>query len=217
MVNVLPSLSHLNGKISDMVEMNTYATWMIVIGLVMVITGFLHLNSVIVDWDAHTFQWIHIRLRRFSNFFQYIRPLGTVPVGILLTLIIFISSWQAGIVATLTYLFSSIIERTIKMFVRRPRPFAIISMVKIGQLPIPDDPSHPSGDSLRVWLFALLFPLAFALPYPVYAISILFALVLSVGRIALGVHYPLDVIGGAGLGILSAGFAVISYQFVLVN
>ena len=79
------------------------------------------------------------------------------------------------------------------------------------------DPSHPSGDTLRVWLLALIFPLAFALPWPVFVLSILMAITLSLGRITLGVHYPLDVIGGIGLGFLSTGIAVISYQIIAIN
>ena len=195
----------------------THASWIIVIGLTMVITGLLHLNSVFDGWDARNFQYIHIRLRRFSRFFRYIRPLGTVPVGILLIMIIYIASWQAGIIATLTYILSAIIERTIKMTIQRPRPFVTLSNVKIGQLSEPLDPSHPSGDTLRVWLLALIFPLAFTLSWPAFAISILIAITLSLGRIVLGVHYPLDVIGGAGLGIFSAGIAMISYQLIVIN
>ena len=195
----------------------TSASWLIGIGFLMMITGFLHLNLAFASWDARTFQYIHIRLQPYSDFFRYIRPLGTVPVGILLILIIYISSWQAGLVATLTFILSAILERAIKMTLLRPRPFATLSDVKMGQPLKPQDPSHPSGDTLRVWLLALIFPLAFALPWPVFVLSILMAITLSLGRITLGVHYPLDVIGGIGLGFLSTGIAVISYQIIAIN
>lgn len=183
----------------------------------MVFSGLMHINPAVNRWDTRTFQYLHSHLKPYSSFFRFIWPLGTTPVCILLILIIFISSWQTGVVAMLTYILSAFLERAIKLTVRRSRPFVTLSNVKMGQLPEPLDPSHPSGDTLRVWLLALIFPLAFALPWPAFAISFFLAITLSLGRIALGVHYPLDIIGGAGLGIFSSGIAVISYQLIIIN
>jgi membrane-associated phospholipid phosphatase len=85
----------------------------------------------------------------------------------------------------------------------------------MGQLPEPYDPSHPSGDSFRVWFLAILFPIAFLLPVSTFIFSFLVAIILSLGRIALGVHYPLDVISGAGLGILTSSIVIVSFQIIV--
>jgi undecaprenyl-diphosphatase len=188
---------------------------MFAIGLLMIITGFLHINASIARWDTQIFNVIHIRLSRFTSFFQYLRPLGTVPVSILLILIMYTASWEFGVIATISYIISAIIERKIKLSIQRPRPYQTLPYVKMGQLPEPHDPSHPSGDSFRVWFLAFLFPFAFSLPEPIFAFSFLAAIILSVGRIALGVHYPLDVISGTGLGILTSSIAVISFQMIM--
>ncbi len=186
------------------------------IGFLLVIAGLLHRTRTFSQWDAQTFLFLHTRLRRYSGFFRYIWPLGTTPVGIMLILIIFITSWQAGLIVALLYLITAIFERAIKLKVSRPRPFETLPGVVMSQPKNPRDPSHPSGDTLRVWFLALIFPLAFGLPWPVLALTITVALTLSLGRIALGVHYPLDVVGGAGLGSLAAGIAVISYQLAVI-
>ncbi len=68
---------------------------------------------------------------------------------------------------------------------------------------------------MRIWFLALVFPLAFGLPWPVFALTCTVALTLSLGRFALGVHYPLDVIGGAGLGIFFTGLSIIGYYLVI--
>jgi undecaprenyl-diphosphatase len=193
----------------------TLASWMFAIGFLMMISGILHINAKFARWDTKIFNVIHIRLRRFTGFFQYIRPLGTVPVSILVILIMYIPSWEFGVIATFSYIIAAIIERIIKLSIRRPRPYQTLPMVKMGQLPEPHDPSHPSGDSFRVWFLAFLLPFAFSLPGPIFVFSFLFAIILSLGRISLGVHYPLDVISGTGLGILTSSIVFIGFQLTM--
>jgi undecaprenyl-diphosphatase len=133
-------------------------------------------------------------------------------VGITLILIMFIASWQAGLSAALMYGLAAIVEWAVKRKVNRPRPYKTLPGVALTQPKHPRDASHPSGDTMRVWLLALVFPLAFGLHWTVFALTCTMALTLSLGRIALGVHYPLDVVGGAGLGILFTGLTIISYH-----
>lgn len=197
------------------VAFNT-AIGVISIGLLLVFLGLLHKAPTINRWDSSTFQFLHNHLRSYSGFFRYIWPLGTVPVGITLILIIFIASWQAGLIVALVYLIAAIFERTIKLKLNRSRPFESLSNVEMSQPKNPSDPSHPSGDTMRVWFLALVFPLVFGLSWMVFAFTIIVAATLSIGRIALGVHYPLDVVGGAGLGLFTTGIAVIGYQLAVI-
>jgi undecaprenyl-diphosphatase len=192
----------------------TIAFWFVGIGLILVIIGLLHQTASFSKWDAQTFLFLHTRVRAYASFFRYIWPLGTVPVGIMLILIMFMASWQTGLSIALMYLLAAIVEWAIKHKVSRPRPFITIPGVVMNQPKNPSDASHPSGDTMRVWFLALTFPLVFGLPWPVIVITLSLALTLSLGRIILGVHYPLDVIGGAGLGILFTGSSIISYHLV---
>ena len=187
------------------------------LGLLLVIIGLLHQTNALSHWDAQTFLRLHTQLRPYTGFFRYIWPLGTVPVGITLILIMFIASWQAGLSATLMYLLAAIIEWAIKRQVKRPRPFETLPGVVMSQPKNPHDPSHPSGDTMRGWFLALVFPLAFGLPWWVFALTCLVALTLGIGRIVLGVHYPLDILGGAGLGILFTGLFIISYDYFVIR
>jgi len=190
------------------------AITLIVIGLFLVIIGLIHTTAAFSQGDAQIFLLLHTRLRRYASFFRYIWPLGTVPVGVMLILIIFTVSWQAGLSAALMYGLAAIVEWALKQKVNRPRPFEMLPGVAMNQPKIPRDASHPSGDTMRVSFLALVFPLAFGLSWPVFALTCTAALILSLGRVALGVHYPLDVIGGAGLGILFTGFTVIGYHLI---
>jgi undecaprenyl-diphosphatase len=192
----------------------SFAVLLIGLGLLLVIIGLLHQTSAFSQRDAQTFLALHTGLRRYTGFFRFIWPLGTTPVGITLILIMFIASWQAGLIAALMYLLVAIVEWVIKRKLNRPRPYETLPAVVMSQPKQPSDASHPSGDTMRVWFLALVFPMAFGLSWPVLALTCTVAFTLSLGRIVLGVHYPLDIVGGAGLGILFTGLALISYHLV---
>lgn len=93
-----------------------------------------------------------------------------------------------------------IITEFIRFFYDRPRPFEVLEDVR--QLV-----DHTSGGSFPSGHAALAFAVAatVSLYYP--KTSILFflaALSIGGGRIAAGVHWPSDILGGAVVGIVSA-------------
>ena len=202
----------MNAELNTTLRIPHSVFFLLNLGILLLAAGLLHKLPAFQRGDTKTFRYLHTRLQRSVGFFRFIWPLGTTPVAILLLLILYIPGWQIGLAATLAYLCAALSERGIKLKMQRPRPFESLPNVRMGQLKPPHDPSHPSGDSLRVWFLALIFPVAFGLSPWVYALSLGTAASLSLGRIALGVHYPLDVLGGAGLGILFAGLAILSYQ-----
>ncbi len=84
-------------------------------------------------------------------------------------------------------------------FVERLRPF-LASHDVIRLIPPPFNTSFPSGHT------ATAFAIAFALWHAdrrVGAVSFAIATVVAFGRMAVGVHYPTDILGGFVLGALS--------------
>jgi undecaprenyl-diphosphatase len=83
-----------------------------------------------------------------------------------------------------------------KRLCNRPRP-ASVHMV----LAAPDRFSLPSGHSTSVWAIAV----AVAIGAPALALPLLvWATLVAASRVVLGVHYPLDVVCGIVLGVVSA-------------
>lgn len=132
---------------------------------------------------------------------QCAHPLGTKWwfVGGLVLLGLLVrprAPWLAGAALAM-----ALIERAIKAWVRRPRPFDGQTGVRVRQSFQPRDASFPSGDAARIWF--LLSACATGLPgMPAlcWALALAAGLV-SVGRMRLGVHYFTDVWAGALLGI----------------
>jgi undecaprenyl-diphosphatase len=89
----------------------------------------------------------------------------------------------------------------LKSLIDRPRPPLRYAEPKT-LVPLPHDASFPSGHAATS--FAAATMLSFAFPRFAPFLYVLAAAV-AFSRVYVGVHYPLDVIGGAALGVLIAG------------
>lgn len=104
-----------------------------------------------------------------------------------------------GLVCTLIY-------KWLKSKTSRPRPFAVENAVRAGADPL-DPFSFPSGHTLHAVAFSIV-AIAY---YPMLAWPLVpFTLMIAASRVVLGLHYPSDVLAGAGLGALIAS-AVLAF------
>ena len=93
-----------------------------------------------------------------------------------------------------------LVAEVLKLAFRRPRPFSAIVDAPVTLIDHPSSFSFPSGDStFAVGAAVALSVVAPRWRWPAY----LFAAAVCFERVAVGVHYPSDVLAGAVIGVIS--------------
>lgn len=103
------------------------------------------------------------------------------------------AAWSAALALTLT--------TVIAFFIGRVRPFMASTDVAL-LIPPPLNTSFPSGHTATS--MAVAFAFFWARRYIGYA-ALAIAVLVALGRMLCGVHYPSDLLGGLGVGALSFG------------
>jgi undecaprenyl-diphosphatase len=116
-------------------------------------------------------------------------------------------SVQAVLHMALAGLSGTLIYKWLKHKTHRPRPFEVRQDVWVVGKPL-DRFSFPSGHTLHAVVFGLIaisyFPMLSVLVVP-------FMVMVAMSRVILGLHYPSDVLAGAGIG-----YAIVQLSFAIV-
>lgn len=177
-----------------------------------------HLFKVLQNIDLQTLEFInHNRIKSLDGFFIFISSAATVitysiPVILLLysyikhTFLLQRKSWLILICLVI----NSMIIHTIKNVVNRQRPFVGHPMIQ--QLVKVSTASFPSAHTAEVFLLATAITLLFPNKKLVIIAAWIWALLISYSRMALGVHYPSDVLASM---IISSSIAIILGRFLI--
>jgi undecaprenyl-diphosphatase len=129
---------------------------------------------------------------------QLLSFIGSGWVLIALTYPLLVRPWRLRTAMLLgTVSVTSAIVSAIKAIVGRVRPCNAIAWAHTLPIDVPTDPSFPSGHAAGSFAFA-----CFAIQFhrPIGIVALVLAPLISLSRVALGVHYPADVVLGAVLG-----------------
>ena len=163
----------------------------------------------VIDWDTAARGWLTTYHHPIADVLMVglstIGRAGAVWIAITLALVLVDRSRlraAAVVFVSLTLAFA-MTDLVIKPLVARARPFeASVATRVIDRRPLTYSfPSGHAGSS-----FAAAMTISRLWPAGRVAVWVL-AILVSISRIYVGVHYPLDVVGGAILGIMSAWIA----------
>ena len=161
----------------------------------------LHDKIVLFDYKVFDF-FNNINNDGLTKFFKFITNFGDfyIPCIILVLLLIFNNNRWVFLCQAFGYGFSGIITYIAKIAAARPRPTEAL-------IKIPSSYSFPSGHTLTSIVFYVLLLYLFAFNkddlkrHIIMGFALIFACIIAISRIYLGVHYFSDVLGGVILAI----------------
>lgn len=178
---------------------------------------FTQISQFVIDGDHNYFTHINQEWTNswFDSFMPYITDFKKAGIWIILALAIMIYKKRLKVIPILIGcviaigLSDIVAARLIKPIVQRARPEMNDKNVR---LLVPSQKSYGFPSNHAANTFAAGFFLMAA--YPAMGIvALIVALVISYSRVYVGVHYPLDVIGGGLLGLI---FAALIYRFYVL-
>jgi len=160
--------------------------------------------SILTDVDVKLFHWIYnlVQSGISHELSEYVsNPRNFIVSGVLCILSLIIFEKRRGLVLIIVLasgvaLNDAICHKLLKPMVARPRPCQTIDLNKPG-LRCSHNYSFPSNHAGNSFTAATMLSLRFPLvSIPAYGL----ALAVGFSRIHLGLHYPLDILGGAIFG-----------------
>ncbi|RUO35316.1 phosphatase PAP2 family protein [Aliidiomarina sanyensis] len=169
----------------------------------------VHIFARLRALDEWTFDWMFRSTRglRKSRLAFWLSRSGDGPYYALFALFAAIAAVEGSVLFIQRALLAFAIEIPLfiglKNLLRRDRPWL---RRKVKPVIKPADRfSFPSGHATAAFLFAALVIASFPVWAPIFYG---WATLVAISRVALGVHYPSDVLAGAFLGTLIAGLTV---------
>jgi undecaprenyl-diphosphatase len=178
------------------------------------------INESSFSWNKDIFNYINHGLQNsiLDNIMPIITNFGSAKWIISIVFILFIISLIAKkdklkkviIIFLIAIIISTFITDILKGLFLEPRPFIAFTNVHLlgnNQTPLF---SFPSGETSNIFTLITAFGLNYSLkirgkPLKLIWILLPVGIVVAFSRLYIGVHFPLDIIIGAIIGIVSAG------------
>ncbi len=171
------------------------------------LVGLLLLLSVqLADGDLHVFLWIN----RVSSFAGSMFWIGLTTLGdglVVWVLVLPLVRRKPNLIWAMlfSWLLVTLWVQGLKFLINTPRPLAVLSFGNFNLIGAPyQSKSFPSGHAATAAMVAATFCIFFRQEW-IYAAVIVIAVMVSVSRIAMGIHWPTDVLVGFLGGWLTAG------------
>ena len=164
-------------------------------------------SSPIFKFDSSILLWIQDNVR--SDFLTPIMKVithlgdkGILWILVTLALLWYYKTRKLGVRCMVSMVIGLIVTNlAIKNLAARVRPYEVVQGLRCI-VPLADDWSFPSGHTTNslacAWVLFRKTPKKYGVP------ALILAILISLSRLYVGIHYPTDVLGGAVIGIGSA-------------
>ena len=179
------------------------------------------------EWDKHILECInHNRIKDFDGLLIFVTNTAYLTAAVITAAIIAFALFRKnaelkikGLQLFCAFVLNSIVINILKYTVNRQRPFKTDKLIE--KLSTGGSPSFPSGHTADAFLIAFSLTLLFSKQKWPLLFMWLWAFVVAYTRMALGVHYPTDVLGSIVIGglisLLVNFFFIKKYKRTIVS
>jgi membrane-associated phospholipid phosphatase len=169
---------------------------------VLVATALLAERGV-YGWEVAIFQAINGLPGSLRPLLWVLNQYGTaitIPVATVVALAF--RRWVLAAALAISGVTVYVLAKVIKGYVERGRPSALIDSVVEREPFSPESLGYPSGHAAVAWAITIIVLVFMGRPWR--RVAIVLAIVVPVVRMYVAAHLPLDLIGGAALGVFVA-------------
>jgi membrane-associated phospholipid phosphatase len=176
---------------------------LVVSGATLVVTTAFLARRGTYGWEVTLFQTINGLPESLRPVLWVLNQYGTaVTIPVATAVALLFRKWFLAIALAISGVTVYLLAKVIKEYVVRGRPAAILEGVVERETFSPDSLGYPSGHAAVAWAITIILLAYLGRPWQISAIVL--AIVVPVVRMYVAAHLPLDLIGGAALGVTVA-------------
>ena len=179
---------------------------LMVVGATVLVGSALLAERGVYGWEVAIFQAVNGLPGSLRPLLWVLNQYGTaitIPVATVVALAF--RRWVLAAALAISGVTVYVLAKVIKGYVGRGRPSALIENVVEREPFSPESLGYPSGHAAVAWAITIIV-LAF-MGRPWRRVAIVLAIVVPVVRMYVAAHLPLDLIGGAAVGVFVASAA----------
>lgn len=157
----------------------------------------------VYGWEVTIFQAVNGLPDSIRPYLWVVNQYGTaitIPVAAAVALLF--RRWRLALSLAISGVAVYLLAKVIKEYVARGRPSAIVEGVVERETFSPDSLGYPSGHAAVAAAITIILLAYVRRPWQIAAIVL--AIVVSIVRMYVAAHLPLDLIGGAAVGVMVA-------------
>ena len=171
-------------------------------GAAVLVTTTLLAKRRVYGWEVDVFQAINGLPDSIRPYLWVLNQYGTaVTIPVAATIALLFRKWLLALSLAISGVGVYLLA-VIKEYVGRGRPSAFLEGVVERETFSPDSLGYPSGHAAVAWAITIILLAYLGRPWQIAAIVL--AIVVPIARVYVAAHLPLDLIGGAALGITVA-------------
>ncbi len=181
---------------------------LIVIGAAVLVSTALLAERGVYAWEVTIFQAVNGLPDGLRSFLWVLNQYGTaITIPVATAVALAFRRWVLALALALSGVTVYVLARVIKGYVERGRPAALVADVVERENFSPESLGYPSGHAAVAWAITIIVLASMGRPWRIAAIVL--AVVVPVVRMYVAAHLPLDLIGGAALGVLVTSAVVL--------